>query len=199
MSSAGIDWAGIRSRIQQAEQQLAAGARATPEQERAILQERARAVADPVQLTAGVENILREVLVFRVNQSSYGVDIDQVAEVLPTGNVTQIPGAPPFVAGVTSRRGELIALVDLDRLFGRLRSGVADLTHAVVVAHGGIKTGLLAEHIEGIALLSTDSFTPPLDKQEGVEAIAESHIVVLDVHALMEILTPNRKGAFHGK
>lgn len=52
-------------------------------------------------------------LLFHLDLDRYLLDVRQVAEVLPLIAITQIPQAPPEVAGIFNYRGTLVPAIDL--------------------------------------------------------------------------------------
>ena len=55
-------------------------------------------------------------LVFELARDRYVVDVSQVAEVLPLVAITQIPHAPPAVAGILNYRGAPVPVIDVSQL-----------------------------------------------------------------------------------
>ena len=60
-------------------------------------------------------------LVFRLGESSFGLPVADIREVMRVGAITRVPQAPFAVAGVTDLRGRVIPIVDLGARF-RTRS-----------------------------------------------------------------------------
>lgn len=55
----------------------------------------------------------KQILVFKVGNDEFGLDISSVREVLRPQEVYPLPRAPDFIEGVISLRGHVIALIDL--------------------------------------------------------------------------------------
>ncbi len=56
----------------------------------------------------------RQLVVFRLGTEEYGVDIDQIKEVVLTPRITKMPQMPSYVAGVANVRGKVLAIVKLE-------------------------------------------------------------------------------------
>jgi chemotaxis-related protein WspB len=86
-------------------------------------------------------------LTFQVGPERCGVDVCQVAEVLPRVRLQPVAGAPPHVAGLFVHRGRPVPVIDLYRLFGVGECPPHLSTRIILVAlkgeHGGF-VGLLA-------------------------------------------------------
>lgn len=53
---------------------------------------------------------------FRIDNAFYGVPIEDVQEVLFSQLLSQVPLAPPAVAGLLNLRGRIVTVIDLKRL-----------------------------------------------------------------------------------
>lgn len=80
-----------------------------------ILARRADAIAMPEE--RGDEGIYPEILRFSLGYVEYAVLMQYVREVILTGEITPIPGIPPFIIGISVVRGRIISLVDLRKFF----------------------------------------------------------------------------------
>jgi hypothetical protein len=63
------------------------------------------------------------VIVLGIGKERYGIDLPDVAEVLPPVRATPVPGAAAVFAGVINVHGEIRPVIDLRRLLGMERSG----------------------------------------------------------------------------
>lgn len=63
----------------------------------------------------------QRLVTFYIGETLYAIPASLVAEVGPRLSPTTLPDSPLYVAGVTSHRGEVLALIDL-------RNGVGELT-----------------------------------------------------------------------
>jgi len=111
----GLDWqntvtAKNLARPVQAEQVLAA----TPEAPAPV---KSGSTAKDLEEALMAEPELR-LVGFHVANQVFAVPIMMVQEVLRAVPVTQLPGAPDFLAGVTNLRGRVTPLVDLARMLG---------------------------------------------------------------------------------
>ena len=131
----------------------------TVESVRKILEERARRIAAPEK--ADDETGFVEVLRFQLAYQEYAIEMRFVREVVLTGEITPVPGAPPFVAGICAARGQIISLVDLRILFSLPEQGLTDLNRVIVMTDGHITFGILADTITGIGTIPAATILPP--------------------------------------
>ena len=88
------------------------------ESQRAVLEQRAQALARPRKEQHALADDARALALFERGGNVYGIAraaVFEVARVLPP---TPLPRSPRYWLGVTSLHGELLALVDLPVLLG---------------------------------------------------------------------------------
>jgi purine-binding chemotaxis protein CheW len=157
---------------------------------REILEERARALARPLQTDEPVEEV--ELVVLAVGSERYGVDSAKVQEVRPLGELTPVPGAPPFWAGVVNVRGTLYPVLDLGRYFDLPGAEAGEGTQKVVlVAAAGLAVGLMVSDASGVRRLPADAVGPSLEGvsevvSASVRGVTEDLLAILDVEALLQ-------------
>jgi purine-binding chemotaxis protein CheW len=105
-----------------------------------------------------VESI--HLIVFRLGSEEFGVPIDQVKEITVTPKITRMPRTPEHIAGVANIRGDIIALVDLEKKFVITPDNVADnvdpKTYTLVLDKSEYRIGILVKDVP-------HSLTLPLD------------------------------------
>ena len=67
---------------------------------------------------AAIEHKNLQVIVFKLGGEEYGLQIEQIKEVVITPNITKVPLTPKYVKGVANIRGNILAIIDLERKFG---------------------------------------------------------------------------------
>jgi chemotaxis signal transduction protein len=108
------------------------------------------ATAQPDNGTAGPEGLedVVPVLVFAVGGRTYAIGIDQTEGVVVCPRVSPLPNPPEGFAGVASIRGRMTIIVDLSMGGGRSEK------QRCILLKGEAQLGLLADHVEGVAVLS---------------------------------------------
>lgn len=56
-----------------------------------------------------------QLIVFRLGGEEYGLSIEQIKEVVPTPHITHVPLAPDYVLGVANIRGNVMAIINLEK------------------------------------------------------------------------------------
>jgi chemotaxis signal transduction protein len=54
-----------------------------------------------------------QVVTFRTGMETYGMDIDQIREIIMTQDITPVPGMKDTVKGIINLRGEIIPVIEL--------------------------------------------------------------------------------------
>ena len=167
MTPTRFDWDHARERLEAA--RLALDEQRSPAEERALLEERARALAAP--LDEDDPGDVRDVVRFTLCGEPFAVAAEHVLEALPLGAPTPVPGTPPFLLGVVNHRGRVLPVMDLRRQLVPAGDASAELTDAVAVSVDGMTFAIAAEAVEETA-------------RERVEALDQALVTVLDLEAL---------------
>lgn len=160
----------------------------SPERVREILEERARALARvPTEAAADADGI--EVVVFTLAGESYALETGFVREVAVLPPPALLPGAPEFIAGVVSLRGQVLAVVDLRRLFGLPVVESTVRPRLLVLGEGQPEFGILAESVSEVVRLPRARLLEPAAPAgltpEHVRGVTEQALIVLDGAALL--------------
>lgn len=159
-----------------------------PETTRRILRARAQALAPlPEPATAGEQ---LEVLAFRLAWEDYAVESRFVREVCALEQLTPVPCTPPFVLGMVNLHGEILSVIDLKTFFELPAQGLTELNKLIVLAGDGMRFGILADAITGMARLPVADLQTSLPTLTGIRAkylrgLTPGRTVVLDAGRLL--------------
>jgi len=124
----------------------------------------ARGAADAFMNGADEEEggaLLRELLVFGLDDSAYAVPVERVREIVRMKELTKIPRVPSWLLGVVALRGEVVEVVDLRSRLG-LGASAPDRTNRIIVLHGDVDrvTGLLVDWVSEVYRVRDDDVVP---------------------------------------
>jgi len=131
---------------------------------------------------------VRQLVVFRLSDGSYALDIQIVREINRLSNVTALPKAPDFVEGIINLRGIIVPVVDLGLRFGLTRAEHSKDTRIVVVESEGHTLGLVVDEVSEVLRLSEEEIDPAtnvtltgisVDYITGVGKVGERLILIL--------------------
>lgn len=105
-------------------------------------------------------HVPRQLVVFRVGETKYGLDIDSVAEILPLLKVTPLSGAPGGVLGISDVRKRVVPVFDLHWKFGIPRPEADSQTRLVLVEAEDGPVGLLVDAVDEVVTVNRESYQP---------------------------------------
>src|SRR5947208_3108843 len=91
-----IDWRQVRRRLDHAIASTEGSGRLPPDRARAVLEERARALARPPAAAIQAGEVL-EVILFSFGDERYAIETRHVREVVRQGDCTPVPDAPDIL------------------------------------------------------------------------------------------------------
>jgi purine-binding chemotaxis protein CheW len=123
----------------------------------------------------------------------YAFDAPLVTEVVRLGPLTRLPAAPPFLPGVFTHRGEVLAVLDVNQLMGQQAVAIRPNTRAAIVHCEPWKVAVVADAVEGLVAIAVRTLQPPPAENAGVAEFlaaigrdAKGTIAVLDLPRLVE-------------
>jgi purine-binding chemotaxis protein CheW len=128
-------------------------------------------------------------LAFRVGTADYALPAAQVLHLESFEKATQVPGAPPFVAGIVHVRGRVVPVVDLRARFG-LPPTPHVIDHRIVVVQLGTRVaGLLVDCAREVLQIDESAFEKPpevIEEQSsgfvtGIATVAKRMFLLIDV------------------
>ena len=164
-----IPWEEVRRRLADMGRQLAESGNTSPELRRALLKDRARALAAPEKKGPG-EGKRITVVEFDLAREHYAIENAYVREVIPLNEFTPIPGTPPFILGIIAVRGRIVSLMDLRRCLDLPPAGLINGARGVVLADDHMEFAILADRVIGIRTLPMDSLQPSVTALTGTGA-----------------------------
>jgi purine-binding chemotaxis protein CheW len=134
------------------------------EEERAVLRERARALAQLLQAQDLSDRL--PLAVIRLNDEPFGIDLAAVGEFAPLHQVTPVPCCPTHIVGQMNLRGDILTLVDIRPALRLPSSGVqvndehGSAASVMVVRSGDLMCGVLVDEVLDVTYLRPEEVTP---------------------------------------
>jgi purine-binding chemotaxis protein CheW len=134
------------------------------------------------------------VITFRLSHEWYAAEIGSVVEVIRMTELTELPSAPRYIAGITNLRGNIISVTDPKKLFGLPEEAGTNKTRIIVVASNEIETGLMVDEVSQVMDVSEGQIDPPLstlsnDKGQYVKGgirLEGRLVTMIDASAIIE-------------
>ena len=124
---------------------------------------------------AATREVVREVLVFVLDDEEYGIDILKVQEIRGYDGVTPGPGVPAHVKGIMNLRGVIVPVVDLRIRFGRAQPRYDTLTVVIILQVGERTVGAVVDGVSDVVQLHAEDVkpAPPLGSLLGESLLLE--------------------------
>ncbi len=156
---------------------------------------RSQASGAPTRADAAADPGASEAWLFglRLMGARYAFEASHVTEVVRLGALTRLPAAPPFLPGVFTHRGEVLAVLDVSQLLGHAAVAIRQSTRAAIVHSGAWKVAVIAEAVEGLIGVERRQLEHPPAEGTGVAEFlsavarhADGPVAVLDLPRLVE-------------
>ena len=139
----------------------------------------------------------RQLVVFKVGNEEFGVDINEVREINRWEEVTRIPNSAAYIKGVINLRGNIIVVTDLAMKLGMPSKEIDDDTRILVVDVGDNQTvGMVVDSATEVLRISGEKIrdapsmiTSNIDSDyiEGVGLLDEKRLLtLLDLAKVLE-------------
>lgn len=136
-----------------------------------------------------------EYVTVRIGGQLFGVPVTEVREVFSPQGVTDVPKAPPEIAGLLNLRGRIVTAIDARRRLGLppIDAGVNRM--ALGMEHGTELYGILVDEVGEVLRLKEDtleSVPAHLDEHwravmTGVHRLEDELLAILDMQALIDV------------
>ena len=136
-----------------------------------LLLARARQLAREKQTVDRGGGDTLEVLEFGLADETYAFELAYVREVGALVEWSPLPGVPDCVVGVTCVRGQIIAVIDLRKIFGLPERGLRDSRQVIILQSADMEFGVLAERVAGVRWLPLVGLQPSLPTLTDVRAM----------------------------
>jgi chemotaxis signal transduction protein len=147
MKGGRVNWDEARNRLRASERALEEVVEASPERIESIYRQRAillaKEQAEHQPASSGLP-----VLVVRLAQERYAIELSEVAEVVRFAHCTPVPGAPPRFLGVINLHGELRSVLDLGSLLVPTQTEASDSGFVLALRCRDPEIGLKVDDIE---------------------------------------------------
>ncbi|MFZ3064774.1 MAG: chemotaxis protein CheW [Nitrospirota bacterium] len=132
---------------------------------------------------------------FRFENELYGIEIDQIQEIINLQKVFPVPRAPNYIMGVINLRGNIVPVIDIKPIL-KLPMWKQDINSSIVLinADSNMIIGIVVDEIGDVVLL-TGSKIEPLDIKKdderskyltGISKLTDKVLVILDARRIID-------------
>lgn len=113
----------------------------------------------------------KQLVVFRLGDEEFGVDILQVREIEKLDQqITRVPKSPNFVEGVINLRGEIVPIVDLRKRFGLVVRQTGNEARVIIVDISDGQVGMVVDAVVEVIRLNVSAIENAPSITRGVDA-----------------------------
>ena len=137
--------------------------------------------------THGTTSDLLQLVIFKIGNEEFGVDILIVHEINKMTQITKVPNAPDYVEGVINLRGRVIPVIDFRTKLGLLRKEHDKDTRIIVVEIEGRTIGFIVDAVSEVLRIPANVFEAPPELVSGIDSDFISSVGKLDDRLLILI------------
>jgi purine-binding chemotaxis protein CheW len=132
----------------------------------------------------------RQLVVFKLGEEEFGVNISEVREIIRMEEITKIPNTSAYIKGVINLRGGIIVVIDLALKIGLQSKPIDNNTRIIVIEVDESTVGMIVDSATEVIRLTADQVQPApqmitqkinSDYIEGVGVIDERLLILLDL------------------
>ncbi len=135
----------------------------------------------------------KQVVVLKLKDEEFGIDIYLVREVLKILPITALPDTHKFIEGVINIRGSVIPVIELCKRFGFAEDTRSRESRIIIVESNGEQVGLIVNEVTEVLRISGEEIQPPPSRLagthaeflEGVARCDNRLIILLDIENLL--------------
>ena len=106
--------------------------------------------------------ITEKLLIFRLKQEWYGIEISSIKEVVKSFQITYLPSSPKDIEGVVNFKGDILLVIDLKKLFRLQKEKITEKSRLIVITSGVYESALLVDEVINITEVPKSMIAPPL-------------------------------------
>lgn len=105
-------------------------------------------------------NIAEKYLIFYLEDQLFGLQGEQIIEILNMQHITYIPNLPHFINGIVNIRGKIVPLIDLKMRIGKAQKEYDELTCIILIQSEDIIAGLIVDSVKDVTDISAKDMFP---------------------------------------
>lgn len=131
------------------------------------------------------------VLVFEVSGRNYGLEAENVIEILPSVSLTPLPGSPSVIEGIFNLRGTIVSVLDIRVRFALPAKAVEHTDHLIVGSAGPRLVAIRADRAVGLSSLEIsrpeggDGASGLGEQLSGVATVPDGLLLVLNLQTFL--------------
>ena len=138
-------------------------------------------------------NILGKVMTFHIGDQVYGIELQNVVEIIEVCHITKIPHMPAYIKGVINVRSKVVPVVDIRTRFGKEEIPYTSRTCIINLSLDDMTVGIIVDKVADVEdIHSTDISATPENRSVNTNDFIQYMIrsgddvkLILDVEKLL--------------
>ncbi len=139
------------------------------------------------------KRILGKVMTFYVGEQVYGVEINDVVEIIEVPQITKVPGLPNYIKGIINVRSKVVPVIDIRLRFGKEEIPYTSRTCTIILSRDDISVGVIVDSVADVEdIFANDITATPDNRSVNTNAFIQYMIrsgenvkLILDVEKLL--------------
>ncbi len=132
-----------------------------------------------------------EVVSFLLDSETYALETCNIREISALHSISRVPGAPDFIAGVMNLHGQIVALVDLKKVFGLQSMEWGAEAKVLILGTDHLEFGIIADSVNTVLKIQSSDLHDPPDTITGAGrdhllGVTLDALIVLDGKAMIQ-------------
>jgi len=138
-------------------------------------------------------HILGKVMTFYIGEQIYGIEIQNVVEIIEMTHITKVPHVPPYIKGMINVRSKVVPIIDIRTRFDKEEIPYTSRTCIIILTLDDVTVGIIVDRVADVEdIHSGDISATPENNSVNVNAFIQYMIrsgdivkLILDVEKLL--------------
>lgn len=110
-------------------------------------------------------NILGKVMTFHIGEQIYGIELQNVVEIIEMCHITKVPHVPSYIKGIINVRSKVVPVLDIRTRFGKPEIPYTARTCIIILTLDDVSVGIIVDKVADVEdIHSSDISATPENK-----------------------------------
>lgn len=138
-----------------------------------------------------------QLVVFRLGNENFGVNVGDVKEIIRVGEVTAIPNAPRYIDGIINLRGRITTIVNLRKKLGMETGQIDNNSRIIVLENEQSNLGMIVDSVAEVKYIKDEQidtlpamFSAEMDGDcfQGICKLPDQLLILIDLKKVIRDL-----------
>lgn len=103
-----------------------------------------------------------KIVIVTLGSGLYAFPGADIKEILPSLDISPVPGAPGFIPGIINNRGDIESVISLNKFLGLSDRARTAASRIVMASKAGVRSGILVDAVLDVVDVPLNMIRPPL-------------------------------------